>query len=75
MAAPRGGSYRSDQGERGLGRSLGPTAQPNRALVLEGPMAGDAFLIYVEKVPTPTLSRADTAIIGNLSSHKVADVA
>jgi hypothetical protein len=38
-------------------------------------MAGDAFLIYVEKVPTPTLSRADTAIIGNLSSHKVADVA
>ena len=37
--------------------------------VLEGPMTGDAFLIYVEKVLVPTLSRGDTVIIDNLSSH------
>jgi hypothetical protein len=42
--------------------------------VLEGPMTGDAFLIYVEKVLVPTLSRDDTVIIDNLSSHKVAGV-
>jgi transposase len=39
--------------------------------VLEGPMTGDAFLIYVEKVLVPTLSRGDIVIIDNLSSHKV----
>ena len=37
-------------------------------------MTGDAFLIYVEKVLAPTLSQADTVIIDNLSSHKVAGV-
>jgi transposase len=37
-------------------------------------MTGDAFLIYVEKVLVPTLSRGDTVIIDNLSSHKVAGV-
>jgi transposase len=42
--------------------------------VLEGPMTGDAFLIYVEKVLVPTLSPGDTVIIDNLSSHKVAGV-
>ena len=42
--------------------------------VLEGPMTGDAFLIYVEKVLVPTLARGDTVIIDNLSSHKVAGV-
>ena len=42
--------------------------------VLEGPMTGDAFLIYVEKVLAPTLSQGDTVIIDNLSSHKVAGV-
>ena len=42
--------------------------------VLEGPMTGDAFLIYVEKVLVPTLSPGDTVVIDNLSSHKVAGV-
>ena len=42
--------------------------------VLEGPMTGDAFLIYIEKVLVPTLARGDTVIIDNLSSHKVAGV-
>jgi transposase len=37
-------------------------------------MTGDAFLIYVEKVLVPTLSRGDIVIIDNLSSHKVAGV-
>ena len=37
-------------------------------------MTGDAFLVYVEKVLVPTLSRGDTVIIDNLSSHKVAGV-
>jgi hypothetical protein len=42
--------------------------------VLEGPMTGDAFLVYVEKVLVPTLSHGDTVIIDNLASHKVAGV-
>lgn len=42
--------------------------------VLEGPMTGDAFLVYVEKVLAPTLSPGDTVIIDNLASHKVAGV-
>ena len=35
--------------------------------VLEGPMTGDAFLIYVEKVLAPTLSQGDTVIIVTIS--------
>ena len=42
--------------------------------VLEGPMTGDAFRVYVEKVLAPTLSPGDTVIIDNLASHKVAGV-
>jgi hypothetical protein len=42
--------------------------------VLEGPMTGDAFRVYIEKVLVPTLSQGDTVIIDNLSSHKVAGV-
>jgi transposase len=37
-------------------------------------MNGDAFRVYIEKVLAPTLSRADTVIIDNLASHKVAGV-
>jgi len=42
--------------------------------VLEGPMTGDAFRVYIEKVLVPTLSRGDTVIIDNLASHKVSGV-
>ncbi|MDA9435054.1 transposase [Bradyrhizobium sp. CCBAU 51627] len=42
--------------------------------VLEGPMTGDAFRVYIEKVLVPTLSPGDTVIIDNLASHKVAGV-
>lgn len=42
--------------------------------VLEGPINGDAFRVYIEKVLVPTLSPGDTVIIDNLASHKVAGV-
>ncbi len=42
--------------------------------VLEGPMTGDAFRVYIEKVLAPTLSSGDTVIIDNLASHKVVGV-
>ena len=42
--------------------------------VLDGPMNGDAFRVYVEKVLAPTLSSGDTVVIDNLASHKVAGV-
>lgn len=42
--------------------------------VLEGPMNGDAFRVYIEKVLAPTLSPGDTVVIDNLASHKVAGV-
>lgn len=39
--------------------------------VLDGPMNGEAFLIYVRQVLAPTLSRGDVVIMDNLGSHKV----
>jgi transposase len=43
-------------------------------MVLDGPMTGDAFLLWVRQFLVPTLSPGDTVIIDNLSSHKVAGV-
>ena len=42
--------------------------------VLEGPMNGKSFLIYVETVLAPSLSQGDIVVIDNLSAHKVAGV-
>jgi transposase len=42
--------------------------------VLDGPMNGEAFLIYVEKVLAPSLSDGDIVVTDNLSAHKVAGV-
>lgn len=39
--------------------------------VLEGPMNGEAFLVYVENVLAPSLSAGDIVVIDNLSAHKV----
>lgn len=38
--------------------------------VLDGPINGQAFLVYVEKVLAPTLSPGDVVVMDNLGSHK-----
>jgi transposase len=43
--------------------------------VLDGPMNGDAFRVYVEQVLAPTLSPADIVVMDNLASHKVHGIA
>ena len=42
--------------------------------VLDGPMDGDAFRVYVREVLAPTLRRGDVVVLDNLPSHKVAGV-
>lgn len=41
-------------------------------MVLDGPMDGDAFLVYVRDFLCPVLSPGDIVIADNLSSHKIA---
>ena len=43
-------------------------------MVLDGPMDGAVFLVYVRKFLGPALSPGDIVIADNLSSHKVAGV-
>lgn len=43
-------------------------------MVLEGPMNGEAFLVYVRDFLCPTLKQDDIVIADNLSCHKVAGV-
>lgn len=38
--------------------------------VLDGPVNGEAFRAYVEKVLAPTLSPGDIVVMDNLGSHK-----
>ena len=38
--------------------------------VLDGPINGDSFLLYVETQLAPTLKTGDVVILDNLSSHK-----
>lgn len=42
--------------------------------VLDGPMNGQAFLTYVEKVLVPVLKPGDIVVMDNLSAHKVEGV-
>lgn len=42
--------------------------------VLDGPMNGEAFLVYVKEVLAPTLSKGDMVVIDNLPAHKVKGV-
>jgi transposase len=43
-------------------------------MLLDGPMDGDAFLAYVEKVLVPELRSGDVVIMDNLPAHKVGGV-
>nr|WP_246459853.1 IS630 family transposase [Puniceicoccus vermicola] len=43
--------------------------------LLDGPMNGQAFLVYVSQILAPTLRTGDLVICDNLSSHKVSGVA
>lgn len=43
-------------------------------MVLDGPMDGEAFLVYVREFLCPTLKAGDIVIADNLPSHKVAGV-
>lgn len=38
--------------------------------VIDGPINGEMFLLYVEKVLAPTLSKGDVVVLDNLGSHK-----
>lgn len=43
-------------------------------MMLDGPMDGDAFRIYVTKFLVPTLCKDDIVVMDNLPSHKVAGI-
>ena len=43
-------------------------------MVLDGPLDGEAFLLYVRQFLCPTLTPGDLVIADNLPSHKVAGV-
>lgn len=42
--------------------------------LLDGPMDGEAFLVYVRRVLVPTLVPGDIVVMDNLPAHKVAGV-
>jgi transposase len=42
--------------------------------VLDGPMNGEAFRVYIEQVLAPTLGRGDIVVLDNLPAHKVAGI-
>jgi transposase len=42
--------------------------------VLDGPMNGEAFLVYVGKILVPALSPGDIVVMDNLAAHKVQGV-
>ena len=42
--------------------------------VLDGPMDGDAFRVYVRDVLAPTLRHGDVVVLDNLPAHRVAGI-
>jgi hypothetical protein len=42
--------------------------------MLDGPMNGEAFLLYVQQVLAPSLSQGDIVVVDNLPAHRVAGV-
>ena len=51
-------------------RASGVTAP----FVLDGPMTGEMFLVYVRQFLAPELRRGDIVVLDNLAAHKVAGV-
>ncbi len=47
---------------------------PQAAWVLDGPMDGEAFLVWAEQVLAPTLETTDIVVMDNLSVHKNGEV-
>lgn len=43
-------------------------------MVIDGPMNGDAFRVYVDRILTPTLAKGDVVVMDNLPAHKIAGV-
>jgi transposase len=43
-------------------------------MVLDGPMDGEAFRVYVNRFLTPTLKKGDIVIMDNLPSHGVSGI-
>lgn len=39
-------------------------------LVIDGPINGELFTLYVEKVLAPTLAKGDIVVLDNLGNHK-----
>lgn len=42
--------------------------------ILDGPMSGEAFLVYLDEILIPTLAQGDIVVMDNLPAHKVAGV-
>ena len=42
--------------------------------VIDGPINGELFTLYVEKILVPTLAKGDVVILDNLGSHKSAAI-
>jgi len=43
-------------------------------MIMDGPMDGDAFRVYVTQFLAPTLKKDDIVVMDNLPSHKVAGI-
>jgi transposase len=50
------------------------TSGPSALALLDGPVTGERFRVYVAETLVPTLRPGDTVILDNLSAHKVAGV-
>jgi transposase len=50
------------------------TSGPSAVALLDGPVTGERFRVYVAETLVPTLRPGDTLILDNLGAHKVAGV-
>ena len=65
-----------DQNQHGAPAGLGAARSKDQGqgtawpLAIEGPINGEAFLLYIERVLVPTRQPGDIVIMDNLGSHK-----